>query len=83
MCRTYEIIVTIEEEDISDWNGDDAWIAEGPPGFTSNSNDCNGWTNDSNQDTYGAFWVFNRDGGGAGWLVNCSSVKPIACCTWQ
>ncbi len=82
MCRTYEILVTIEQDSIADWNSDDAWIAEGPPGYTSNSNDCNGWT-DGSLTALGAFWVFDRDGGGAGWLVNCSNYKPIACCSWQ
>jgi len=84
-CRTYDMIVTIEKGDISLWGNDamSAWIAEGPPGYTTNANDCNGWTNDSNVNTYGAFWLFNSNGGGAAWLVNCANVKPLACCSWQ
>ncbi len=83
-CRTYDILLTIEQGDISNWGigASDAWIAEGPPGYTSNSNDCNGWTSNSNTDL-GAFWVLNSNGGGAGWLVNCENVKPLACCSWQ
>ncbi len=80
-CRTYDILVTIEQDDISDWGtvNADAWIAEGPPGFTDNSNDCNGW-NESDIDFLGAFWVFNGETGGYGKLVNCTQIKSLACC---
>ena len=77
-CRTYDILVSIEQDDISSWGGS-AWIAEGPPGYTSNSNDCKGWT-DNNSTVLGAFWAFDSSGGGMGWLTNCSGEKPIACC---
>ncbi len=77
-CRTYDILVSIEQDDISNWNGS-AWIAEGPPGYTSNSNDCKGWT-DNTSTVLGAFWAFDSSGGGMGWLTNCSGEKPIACC---
>jgi hypothetical protein len=78
-CRTYDIIVTIQKESsLSDWDGT-AWIAEGPPGYTSNSNDCNGWTSSSSV-MMGAFWEFDSDGGGMGWLTNCAQTKPLACC---
>jgi len=81
-CHVYDLIVSISQDDISYWGDDisDAWVAEGPPGFTADSNDCTGWTN-SAVDRLGAFWMFNKDGGGAGWLVNCGQVKPLACCT--
>jgi hypothetical protein len=77
-CRTYDILVSIEQDDISSWGGS-AWIAEGPPGYTSNSNDCKGWTDDSST-VLGAFWAFDSSGGGMGWLTNCSGEKPLACC---
>jgi len=80
-CRTYDILVSIKKLDISNWGGS-AWIAEGPPGYTSNSNDCNGWTASSSI-MMGAFWAFDSSGGGAGWLTNCSGEKPIACCKKQ
>ena len=80
-CRTYDILATIEQDDISNWTGS-AWIAEGPPGYTSNSNDCKGWTSSSSV-MLGAFWAFDSDGGGMGWLTNCSGEKPIACCRRQ
>ncbi len=77
-CRTDEIIYTIATKSIANFSGT-AWIAEGPPGYTSNSNDCNGWTSSSSV-SLGAFWLFDSNGGGAGWLTNCSGLKPIACC---
>lgn len=76
-CRTYDILVTAEQDDISAWSGK-VWVAEGPPGFTSNSNDCQGWT--SNSDTHlGAWWDLNSNGG-KGWLVSCDYTRPLACC---
>jgi len=77
-CRTDEIIYTIQSGSISNFTGT-SWIAEGPPGYTANSNDCNGWTT-ATSTALGAFWLFDTNGGGAGWLVNCSVSKPISCC---
>jgi hypothetical protein len=82
ICETDEILSVIRSQNISYFgtgNIDGAWIAEGPPGFTANANDCNGWTN--SQDTrYGPFWIFDSVGGGMGWLAPCNGVKPLACC---
>ena len=78
MCRTYDILFSIEQDDISSWTGT-AWVAEGPPGYTSNSNDCQGWTSNSNT-MLGAFWALDSAGGGMGWLTNCEVVKALACC---
>jgi len=83
-CRTYDIISSVNESDISSW-GDDtssAWIAEGPPGYTSDSNDCSGWTNGAS-DFLGAYWKFNYQSGGTGWLIHCGNLLPITCCEWQ
>jgi hypothetical protein len=78
-CRTDEIIQFIRINGSTGFTGLTAWIAEGPPGYTSNSNDCNGWTD--NLDTkLGAFWQFTNPGGGMGWLTNCAVTKPLACC---
>lgn len=80
-CRTDEILSTIATENIATlFSGvPDAWIAEGPPGFTADSNDCRGWT--SNAATHlGPWWDFSISGGGVGYLTNCSTVKPLACC---
>lgn len=80
-CRTDEIVNTIAAADISALftTGATGWIAEGPPGYTSNSNDCNGYTA-SSTGSLGAFWLYDTDGGGAGWLTNCSVQKAISCC---
>ncbi|KKW38109.1 MAG: hypothetical protein UY87_C0083G0003 [Candidatus Peribacteria bacterium GW2011_GWC2_54_8] len=80
-CQTDEIIGTISSEDISTlFSGiPDAWIAEGPPGYTADSNDCRGWTS-SGATHLGPWWEFSTAGGGIGHLTNCSTTKPLACC---
>jgi hypothetical protein len=78
ICQTNEILNTINSEDISGFSGT-AWIAEGPPGYLADANDCMGFTDDS-PTSLGSFWEFVNTNGGRGWLVNCSVSKPIACC---
>lgn len=79
MCQSSEIISYINNSNIGSLDGSNAWVAEGAPGYTANANDCSGWTNNST--TYlGAFWYFIAGGGGNGSLINCSQLKPIACC---
>jgi hypothetical protein len=79
MCQTSEVISYINTSAIGSLDGSNAWVAEGAPGYTANANDCSGWTN--NTTTYlGAFWYFMANGGGNGSLINCSQLKPIACC---
>ncbi len=83
-CTTDDIITIIADQNISAINSFSssatAWIIEGPPGYLANANDCLGWTSDTG--TYlGPFWVFDEDGGGMGWLVNCASQKSLSCCT--
>ena len=83
-CMTYEIITTTEmDTDISDWGTKyvDAWIAEGPPGYTANSNDCGGYATSSSS-YLGAHWMFGPQGG-AGWLAGCNNSMPLACCKRQ
>jgi hypothetical protein len=78
-CQTGEILNTIVANQISTFSGT-AWIAEGPPGYTANSNDCSGYT--TNDNTYlGAFWELLSTSGGKGWLTNCAQTKPLACCS--
>ncbi len=79
-CRTDEIINYIQRIGISNFGtfGNFGWVAEGPPGFTAYSNDCNGYTT-SSPSYLGAYWHFRTDGG-AGWLLNCGDSRPIACC---
>lgn len=84
MCTVDEILQTIASKDISTlFSGvADSWVAQGPPGYTADSNDCRGWTS-SNLSHLGAWWDFNTSGGGIGYLTNCSTTKPIACCKAQ
>ena len=77
-CFTGEILLIIATQDISGFSGN-AWNAEGPPGYTSNSNDCNGYTSSDNT-KLGAFWAYDPIGGGMGWLTACNGVKPVSCC---
>ena len=55
------------------------WVSAGPPGHTSLSNDCNGWTSDAGGGVYGRTWEFNVQGG-IGAQTTCSSSLPFACC---
>ncbi|MBU4216522.1 hypothetical protein L6270_01975, partial [Candidatus Parcubacteria bacterium] len=82
LCRTYDIMLTIERGNISSWSEGSAWISQGPPGYTANSNDCGGWKSSAETDL-GSFWSFDKNSGGEGWLTNCSVQKPLACCAWQ
>ncbi len=57
-----------------------AWVANGPPGFTSPaSNDCAGWTSNA-ATSYGAFWQFTGAGGGKAFATSCSLSLKFACC---
>ena len=83
-CRTDEIMYLIQKNGASSFssiNGQDAWIADGPPGFTGAvaADDCSGWTNGTTS-YLGHFWIFNSSGGGKGALINCATKKKIACC---
>jgi hypothetical protein len=80
-CRTDEVIATIAAVDISALfvATTFGWIAEGPPGYTANSNDCAGYTTNSNT-SLGAFWAYDPNGGGMGWLNNCQVTRKISCC---
>jgi len=58
------------------------WINSGPPGYTANSNDCNGWKSinagtDPESTNYGAVWNFSTRAGG---LTPCKADKKFACC---
>lgn len=57
----------------------EGWVSNGPPGYVANSNDCNGWTTSSSL-YYGAYWIFNKNGGGIGRLTGCNLLRPISCC---
>ena len=85
-CQTNDVILIIKNKDISyfdnaGWQGGDpgAWIANGPPGYTWNANDCVGMKSEANSD-YGTFWAFGANGGGSGGLSKCDAKKKLACC---
>lgn len=79
-CTTDEIKATIDDNNHTSFTTDlTAWNMEGNPGFLSNSNDCQGMT-DNTSTFLGAFWEFNNSTGGAGFLTNCSVKKVLACC---
>lgn len=79
-CQTNEIIGSIYSlTDLIGFNND-AWMAQGPPGYTANSNDCNGYTLNAGGAFLGAYWSFDANGGGMGWLINCTTELPLACC---
>jgi len=83
-CRTDEIIYLIQTlgaVGFTSINTQDAWIADGPPGFTGtvSADDCGGWT-DSTNNKLGHFWIFASAGGGRGSLSSCDTIKKITCC---
>lgn len=81
ICSTDEILLTIATENFSAYTSHgDVWIAEGPPGYTASSNDCDAWTA-SDADNLGPFWDWDFNaGGGRGRLTPCTSTLPLACC---
>lgn len=81
LCTSDNIMNTIAYDNASVFGAAlQGWIGNGPPGYTSNSNDCLGWTSASGASHYGAFWVYDVTGGGKAWLSPCNSVKPLSCC---
>lgn len=80
MCTPDEIILTIYLKGLDGYvTGNTAWVANGPNSYTANSNDCLGFSNNTNT-FLGEFWIFDSASGGAGWATNCSQVKKVACC---
>lgn len=83
-CRTDEIVYLIQKNGASGFSSiddQDAWIADGPPGYPGEAaaDDCKGWTNGTTN-RLGHFWIFSSNGGGSGAIINCGTVKKIACC---
>ena len=79
-CFSGEIISFIRLNDFDKFASlPQAWIAEGPPGYTAPVNDCIGYKT-SAMSSLGSFWEFSMEGGGQGWLSNCEVGKAIACC---
>lgn len=77
-CLKSEVLKTIANGNYS--FGDTAWFQNGPPGFTANADDCNGWT--TNDNTYlGPFWNWDANAqAGRAALTNCAQQKQLMCC---
>ena len=82
VCTTSEILETIKCNQPSLPTTDQAWISNGPPGYTARANDCTGWTSTSPSGAttvYGAIWAFDASGG-VGWVTTCNQSLKFACC---
>jgi len=83
ICTNGEILFSINMNQFSFPFSTTLWISNGPPGYTVNANDCNGW-NDSNNTSYGPVWNRLASGEGFGTLSKCDGVamlpRQFACC---
>lgn len=78
VCRVEEVLESIRCG--VTLPGASGWINGGPPGYTAEAKDCNGWKSSQATD-YGRVWTFNNTSGGAGSMTSCSTgVLPYACC---
>jgi len=79
VCRVEEVLESIRCG-VALPNGTNAWVNGGPPGYTSYSDDCAGWTNNTAAHQ-GRFWQFSSSSGGVGTMTVCSETSlPYACC---
>ncbi len=81
LCTVDEVIDTIRTQDFSALIGETGWVAEGAPGFTTEANDCAGYTSKTGT-SLGAFWNFigAEDSGGKASLTACSGERKLVCC---
>lgn len=87
VCRAEEVLGSISCAAAGDpiknasLDGLSGWIIGGPPGYNASTNDCIGWTSNTNSPTIkGRIWTFNAATGGTGWLSFCNATRPVACC---
>jgi hypothetical protein len=80
ICTPDELLTTVRcAADTLPMSGN-AWVANGPPGFTSPAaNDCAGWTSAS-AGSYGTFWQFAGTAGGKAFATSCNLTLAVACC---
>jgi hypothetical protein len=77
-CSTVEVVLTIADGNFERFTGVTGWVSQGAPGYTANSNDCNGFYNSTSR-YLGAYWKFISTGG-QGTLTSCTAPTPLACC---
>jgi hypothetical protein len=80
ICSSAEIMNSIASNTgtITTYTGE-AWIQDGPPGYTASANDCQGWSQKGGTHL-GRYWSFNPATGGKGFLTTCNVTLPFACC---
>jgi len=85
VCSTAEMLNSIKcatvDSKIKDngFGGTDAWMQDGPPGYTAPANDCQGWRSSVSTDL-GRMWRFDSSRGGIGFLTTCNQTIVFACC---
>jgi len=83
ICSTAEMLNSIKCSaaalSSAGYNGTDAWIQDGPPGFTAPANDCQGWQSQASTDL-GRIWRFDTAKAGKGFLTTCNQDIVFACC---
>ena len=85
MCTESEVILTINQTDISSasgWSGS-AWVITGGSKYSPADlpvNDCNGFTHGASDTYLGNFWIFNQTDGGTGGVGQCANTLALACC---
>jgi len=83
ICSTAEVLNSIKcrspKLSGGSLDGVDAWIQDGPPGFTAPANDCQGWQS-SAPNHLGRMWRFDPANGGQGFLTTCNTRIGFACC---
>jgi hypothetical protein len=80
VCTAEEILQTINSgNSASIPNSTTLWINNGPPGYTTNANDCIGWTNAAST-SFAPVWVKLASGDGFGALERCNASRSYACC---
>jgi hypothetical protein len=83
ICSTAEMLNSIKCSaaalSSATYNGTDAWIQDGPPGYTAPANDCQGWQSQTATDL-GRIWRFDSTKAGKGFLTTCNQDIVFACC---
>lgn len=77
LCATAEILNSINCGVLTaQAGGGYAWIANGPPGYLAQANDCKGWQSKEST-VYGTIWNLDQN---RGELTSCNTQRSFACC---